>query len=64
VGDAVEIVSGPNEAEFFRESNEKHRGACQRFYDITTFKKDEFENAGIIPLCILRRLSDSNRQLI
>lgn len=30
----------------------QNKGICQRFYDITTFQKEELDKEGIVPLCI------------
>jgi len=48
----IVFTESPNETDDFRGINQKHRGACQRFYEITTFSKKGLGKDKIIPLCI------------
>jgi len=53
--DKIAFADSPNEIDDFRRINQKHRGICQRFYDITTFQKDELDKENILPLCIYHK---------
>ncbi len=48
----IVFTKSPNETDDFHNINQKHCGACQRFYNITTFDKKDLNEDKIIPLCI------------
>lgn len=50
--DKIIFTKSPNETDDFHKINQKYCGACQRFYDITTFNKKDLDRDKIIPLCI------------
>lgn len=50
--DRINFTQSPNETDDFHENNQKHCGACQRFYAITGFSKEDLDKEKIIPLCI------------
>jgi len=50
--DRIILSESLNEITEFNGHNKKHCGACQKFYGITTFDKEDLEQKNIIPLCI------------